>query len=102
MSTNQYLGVTTGELGRLGSELRASGEEVGGQAGKIAEGIFGPAKAGHKYSAEGTKIQEGLSALRQRITDWSGATGATADVIGASVVAYQKTDDQNSSDMDNQ
>lgn len=102
MSTDQWLGVSTGELGRLANNLRSSGEDVGGQSGKIGENLFGAEKAGHKYDSEGKAIQAGLDTLRQRISDWSGASAATADVIGASVVEYQETDDKNSSDMDNQ
>ncbi|WP_067861415.1 hypothetical protein [Nocardia shimofusensis] len=101
MSTNT-LGVSTGELGRLANELRSSGEVVAGHVAKLDDNLFGAEHAGAKYSAQGKDIRAGLEALRKRIEDWSIATGATADVIGAGAVEYSTVDKERSKQMDDQ
>lgn len=96
------LGVSTGELGRLANELRSSGEVVAGHVGKVCDNLFGVDHAGHKYAAQGKDIQAGLDALRKRIDDWSTATGATADVIGAATVVYSTVDRERAKQLGNQ
>ncbi|MGW0248745.1 hypothetical protein ACWDYH_19125 [Nocardia goodfellowii] len=90
--SSQMLGVKTGTLGKLGSELSASGIIVKEQVKKINDNLTGPGDVGAKYSSEGKDIQGKLEKLRQRIEDWSVATEATGDVIGAAVVNYSTVD----------
>ncbi|WP_157171780.1 hypothetical protein [Nocardia higoensis] len=102
MSTNSSLGVSTGELGRLANDLRSSGTTVAGHVVQINDNLFGASHAGAKYAAEGKDIQAGLEALRKRVDDWSTATGATADVIGAATVEYSNVDKERADQMNNQ
>ncbi|WP_431964197.1 hypothetical protein [Nocardia sp. bgisy134] len=97
--SSSTLGVKTGELGKLSNELQASTDVVKNQIKKISDNLFGPGDAGTKYQSKGKDIQSGLEALRQRIDDWSNASGATADVIGAAVVSYSTVDEQRASEL---
>ncbi|MBF6356212.1 hypothetical protein IU449_16960 [Nocardia higoensis] len=101
MST-ETLGVSTDELGRLANELRSSGEVVAGNVAKLDDNLFGAEHAGAGYSAQGRAIRAGLEALSRRIDDWSTATGATAEVIGAGAVEYSTVDRERSNRMNDQ
>lgn len=102
MSTDSTFGVSTGELGRLANELRSSGTVVAGHVAKINDNLFGVGQAGEIYDAQGKDIQAGLEALRKRVDDWSTATAATADVIGAGTVSYSTVDDERKRQTDAQ
>lgn len=87
--SSEIVGVSTGELGRLASELQESGGAVGDRVQPVADHLVGPGEVGVNYAAEGAAIRAGLETLGQRIADWSGATAATAESIQASV--YRQT-----------
>lgn len=102
MSTNSAFGVSTGELGRLANELRSSGAVVAGHVAKIGDNLFGASHAGEAYALQGKDIQSGLEALRKRVDDWSTATEATAEAIGASTVSYSTVDEERANRTNNQ
>ncbi|GAA5067505.1 hypothetical protein [Nocardia callitridis] len=93
------VGVQTGELGQLASKLRVSGENVARQSEKVTEGVFGPGETGANYVDQGKKIQQGLESVVHWLQNWAEATIATADGVGASVVAYSDTDRETAGDI---
>ncbi|WP_327095525.1 hypothetical protein OIE68_36910 [Nocardia vinacea] len=99
MGDSSMLGVKTGELGRFANDLGASGQVVRNRAKDVADNLFGPADAGENYHDRGKKIQDGLEKIYTWLGNWSEATLATSDAIGASVVKYSNTDDENSRDI---
>ncbi|WP_225732340.1 MULTISPECIES: hypothetical protein [unclassified Nocardia] len=90
------LGVKTGELGRLSTDMTASGQAVRNRVKDVSDNTFGPGDAGANYADQGKKIQHGLDTIANWLAAWSEATLATADVVGASVVKYSNTDSENS------
>lgn len=99
MTGTELVGVKTGELGRLGNNLTTSGQTVRNRAKDVADNMFGPADAGEHYAEHGRKIYAGLETLYKWLGNWSEATMATGDVVGASVVKYSNTDQQTSFDI---
>ncbi|GAA5081313.1 hypothetical protein [Nocardia iowensis] len=99
MAGSELVGVETGELGRLANELSASGQAVRNRAKDVADNMFGPADAGENYADHGRKIQTGLETIYKWLGNWSEATLATGDVVGASVVKYSNTDQETSFDI---
>lgn len=99
MTGTELVGVKTGELGRLGNNLTTSGQTVRNRAKDVADNMFGPADAGEHYGEHGRKIHAGLETLYKWLGNWSEATMATGDVVGASVVKYSNTDQQTSFDI---
>ncbi|MEV4124692.1 hypothetical protein [Nocardia sp. NPDC049707] len=100
MSDSSMLGVKTGELGKFANDLGDSGQVVRNRAMDVADHMFGPADAGANYQDRGKKIQAGLEKIYNWLGNWSEATLATSDVIGASVVKYSNTDDENSRNIE--
>ncbi|WP_330252333.1 hypothetical protein OG874_40660 [Nocardia sp. NBC_00565] len=99
MSDSSMLGVKTGDLGRFANDLGSSGQVVRNRAKDVGDNLFGPADAGENYRDRGKKIQDGLEKIYTWLGNWSEATLATSDVVGASVVKYSNTDDENSHDI---
>ncbi|MEU7631927.1 hypothetical protein AB0C34_18345 [Nocardia sp. NPDC049220] len=95
MGGSETFGVRTGELGALGSDYRRSANTVRGQAQLIAEQVFGEGGgAGRNYALQGIAVHQGLQRISAWLARWSDATTATADALGAAVVAYAETDQQ--------
>ncbi|MBF6343790.1 hypothetical protein IU421_19690 [Nocardia cyriacigeorgica] len=92
------VGVKTGELGKLGNDLRSSAAAVKDQVKKVADNMVGPSEVGRNYSQEGKEIQTGLEAVRKWLEDWSEAGTISGDAIGASVVNYSNVDAENATD----
>lgn len=99
MAGSELVGVKTGELGRLGNDLSTSGQTVRNRAKDLADATFGPADAGANYADQGRQIQAGLDAIYKWLGNWSEATLATGDVVGAAVVKYSNTDQEASFDI---
>ncbi|WP_433661769.1 hypothetical protein ACQPW1_06135 [Nocardia sp. CA-128927] len=99
MAGSELVGVKTGELGRLANELSTSGQTVRNRAKDVADNLFGPADAGENYGDQGRKIQAGLETIYKWLGNWSEATLAMGDAVGASVVRYSNTDQQTSFDI---
>ncbi|MEU1963403.1 hypothetical protein [Nocardia sp. NPDC019255] len=101
MGGSEMVGVRTGELGALGSDYRRSADAVRDQAKRVAEHLFGSGgDAGRNYAPQGIAVQQGLERIGAWLRDWSDATTATADALGAAVVAYAETDQQRASETD--
>ncbi|WP_067646642.1 hypothetical protein [Nocardia harenae] len=83
--SSENVGVNTGELGRLASELLESGGVVGGSAQVVAENLIGAGEVGSHYPVEGAALRAGLEALGARIAGWSGATVSAAESVAVSV-----------------
>ncbi|MGW5729826.1 hypothetical protein [Nocardia beijingensis] len=98
MGGSEMVGVRTGELGALGSDYRRSADAVRDQAKRIAEHLFGSGEAGRNYAPQGIAVQQGLERIGAWLRNWSDATTATADALGAAVVAYAETDQQRASE----
>ncbi|MBF6077065.1 hypothetical protein IU498_20795 [Nocardia beijingensis] len=98
MGGSEMVGVRTGELGALGSDYRRSADVVRDQAKRIAEHLFGGGEAGRNYAPQGIAVQQGLERIGAWLRNWSDATTATADALGAAVVAYAETDQQRASE----
>ncbi|MEV0356780.1 hypothetical protein AB0H71_12030 [Nocardia sp. NPDC050697] len=79
--SSEIVGVSTGELGRLASELLESGGVVGGSAQVVAGNLVGAGEVGANYPVEGAVLRAGLTALGERIAGWSGATVSAAESI---------------------
>ncbi|MGY1947401.1 hypothetical protein [Nocardia asiatica] len=85
----------TGELGALGSDYRRSADAVRDQAKRIADHPFGAGEeAGRNYAPQGIAVRQGLERISAWLRTWSAATTATADALGAAVVAYAESDQQ--------
>lgn len=97
MSTGQpqTVGVQTGELGKLGNDLRGVAGVVRDQAKKVSDNLIGPGEVGIAYADQGKKIHTGLEAVRSWLEDWAEATANTGDAVGASVVVYSDVDREN-------
>jgi hypothetical protein len=92
---SETVGVRTGELGALGSDYRRSADAVRDQAKRIADHPFGiGGEAGRGYAPQGIAVHRGLERISAWLRTWSDATTATADALGAAVVAYAETDQQ--------
>ncbi|NEW39118.1 hypothetical protein GV794_20185 [Nocardia cyriacigeorgica] len=96
MTTGSTVGVKTGELGKLGNDLRSSAAAVKDQVKKVA--TIGPAEVGKNYEQEGKDIQTGLEAVKKWLEDWAEAGTISGDAIGASVVNYSNVDAENATD----
>ncbi|WP_454194190.1 hypothetical protein [Nocardia sp. Marseille-Q1738] len=95
MGGSEMVGVRTGELGALGDDYRRSADGVRNQAKQVAEHMFGDGgEAGRNYAQQGIAVHQGLQRISAWLKDWSDATTATADALGAAVVAYSDTDQQ--------
>ncbi|MBF6219822.1 MULTISPECIES: hypothetical protein [Nocardia] len=95
MGGSETVGVRTGELGALGSDYRRSADAVRDQAKRIADHPFGiGGEAGRGYAPQGIAVHQGLERISAWLRTWSDATTATADALGAAVVAYAETDQQ--------
>ncbi|WP_174188754.1 type VII secretion target [Nocardia barduliensis] len=95
MGGSETVGVRTGELGALGSDYRRSADAVRDQAKRIADHPFGIGdEAGRNYAPQGIAVRQGLERISAWLRTWSTATTATADALGAAVVAYAETDQQ--------
>lgn len=103
MSTGQpqTVGVQTGELGKLGNDLRAVAGVVRDQSKKVSDNLIGPGEVGVHYVEQGKKIQTGLETVRSWLDDWAEATTNTGDAVGASVVIYSDVDRENSAAITN-
>ncbi|MFD6160128.1 hypothetical protein ACFWF7_27320 [Nocardia sp. NPDC060256] len=100
MTGSELVGVKTGELGRLGNELSMSGHAVRDRAKDLSHHMFGPAQAGEHYGDQGRKIQAGLETIYTWLGNWSEATLAMGEAVGAAVVKISNTDEQTSFDID--
>ncbi|MGW4088746.1 ESX-1 secretion-associated protein [Nocardia sp. NPDC004750] len=99
MGGSEMVGVRTGELGALGSDYRRSADVIRDQAKRVADHLFGSsAEAGRNYAAQGIAVHQGLERVGAWLRIWSEATTATADALGAAVVAYTETDQQRASE----
>ncbi|WP_327112782.1 hypothetical protein OHB12_29675 [Nocardia sp. NBC_01730] len=95
MGGSEMVGVRTGELGALGSDYRRSADAVRDQAERVADHLFGDgAEAGRNYAQQGIAVHQGLERISAWLKNWSDATTATADALGAAVVTYAETDSQ--------
>src|SRR2546421_414520 len=94
------LGVKTGEPRKSSKDFRSSRHVARNMPKSLADNLFGPADAGANYQDRGKKIQAGLEKIYNWLGNWSEATLATSDAIGASVVKYSNTDDENSRDVE--
>ncbi|MFR9752214.1 hypothetical protein ACL02S_14425 [Nocardia sp. 004] len=101
MGGSEMVGVRTGELGALSSDYRISAEVLCGQAERLAEQTFGDGgTAGRNYARQGIAVHQGLARISTWLRDWSDATAATADALGAAVVVYAETDRQRATQTD--
>ncbi|BDU02406.1 hypothetical protein [Nocardia sputorum] len=99
MGGSEMVGVRTGELGALGSDYRRSADAVRDQAKRVADHLFGSGgEAGRNYAPQGIAVHEGLERIGAWLRNWSDATTATADALGAAVVVYAETDQQRASE----
>ncbi|MBF6297578.1 hypothetical protein IU459_08470 [Nocardia amamiensis] len=95
MGGSEMVGVRTGELGALGDGYRRSATAVRDQSKRVAEHMFGDGgDAGRNYAQQGIAVHQGLQRISAWLKTWSDATTATADALGAAVVAYSDTDQQ--------
>ncbi|MEU2036559.1 hypothetical protein [Nocardia amamiensis] len=95
MGGSEMVGVRTGELGALGDDYRRSADFVRDHVERVAEQMFGDGgDAGRNYPQEGIAVHQGLQRISAWLKNWSDATTATADALGAAVVAYSDTDQQ--------
>ncbi|WP_157129127.1 hypothetical protein [Nocardia amamiensis] len=95
MGGSEMVGVRTGELGALGDDYRRSAGSVRDQAGRVDKNMFGEGgDAGRNYAPQGIAVHQGLQRISAWLKNWSDATTATADALGAAVVAYSDTDQQ--------
>ncbi|MGK8511988.1 hypothetical protein ACRS5S_29530 [Nocardia asiatica] len=95
MGGSETVGVRMGELGALGSDYRRSADAVRDQAKRIADHPFGAGEeAGRNYAPQGIAVRQGLERISAWLRTWSAATTATADALGAAVVAYAESDQQ--------
>lgn len=51
-------------------------------------------EAGRNDAQQGVAVHQGLQRISAWLTNWSDATTATADALGAAVVVYSDTDRQ--------
>ncbi|MBF6416680.1 hypothetical protein [Nocardia cyriacigeorgica] len=89
------VGVKTGELGKLGSDISRSAAAVKDQVKKVSDNMIGSAEVGRNYADKGKKIQTGLEAIRKWLEDWAEAGTLTGDGVGASAVMYSDVDKEN-------
>ncbi|MFE3545480.1 hypothetical protein ACFXK0_21160 [Nocardia sp. NPDC059177] len=89
------LGVQTGELGQLGNDLNISGSTVANSVKRITDNSFGAGDAGRNYANEGKAIGAGLEVAIAWLNNWSSATKAIGDGVGAASLAYSNTDKEN-------
>ncbi|MFF2087705.1 hypothetical protein ACFVVM_28340 [Nocardia sp. NPDC058176] len=101
MGYSNTLGVQTGELGQLGNDLKISGATVGNTVKRITDNSFGGGDAGRNYEMEGKSIAAGLEIAVAWLNNWSSATKAIGDGVGASSLAYSNTDAENKKQTDN-
>ncbi|AVH20629.1 hypothetical protein [Nocardia cyriacigeorgica] len=92
------VGVKTGELGKLGNDLRSSAAVIKDQVKKVADNLVGPSVVGRHYSTEGRDIQTGLEAVKKWLEDWAEAGSISGDTIGANIVSISNVDEQNATD----
>ncbi|WP_143875933.1 hypothetical protein [Nocardia fluminea] len=95
MGYSNTLGVQTGELGQLGNDVKISGGAVKDTVKRISDNKFGSADAGKNYAAEGKTVAAGIDVAIAWLNNWSSATTAIGDAIGASSIAYSNTDAEN-------
>ncbi|MDO3647230.1 hypothetical protein [Nocardia mangyaensis] len=95
MGYSNTLGVQTGELGQLGNDLKISGATVANTVKRITDNAFGAGDAGREYAQEGKSIAAGLEIAIAWLNNWSSATTAIGDGVGASSLAYSNTDTEN-------
>ncbi len=95
MGYSNTLGVQTGALGQLGNDLKISGNTVANSVKRITDNSFGANDAGREYRAEGTAVGRGLEVVTAWLNNWSSATIAIGDGVGAADLAYSNTDDEN-------
>ncbi|MEV2218699.1 hypothetical protein AB0E01_02330 [Nocardia vinacea] len=104
MAESDKMGVKTGELGALGSDFRRSASAVKVQAKRVTDHMFGVGndEAGRNYSQEGSAVHSGLERIDAWLENWSDATDALGNALGASVVVYSEVDRAHASETDKQ
>lgn len=98
MADSDYVGVSTGELGKFAEQIRTSSGTVTSTAKNVTGNLWGTGSNSHgpqpgrNYTKQGTDINNALTEVGKWVTDWGSAAGALADAIGAAKVAYTDTD----------
>ncbi|MBU3061543.1 hypothetical protein KO481_08405 [Nocardia sp. NEAU-G5] len=92
--------VQTGQLGQFANDLRLSVDAVKNTVKNVSGNEFGDGSnnlgpdSGKNYTDQGKQIKAGLDNIVKWLNAWTDASGAIADNIGASTIAYSTTDAQ--------